>query len=95
MSTPLTKLAIFATLGLGAVAVAASVGGMEPNPKRRAGQKFGPLTLKESRGETESGEARWLVSCEKCGEAVLAHRACGACGHYKGRKVKAVKTAAS
>jgi large subunit ribosomal protein L32 len=29
-----------------------------------------------------------LVACEKCGEPSLAHRACGACGHYKGRKIK-------
>ena len=27
-----------------------------------------------------------LVSCENCGEAKLAHRACPSCGHYKGRK---------
>jgi len=32
-----------------------------------------------------------LVKCEHCGEAVLPHRACAACGFYKGRKVKAVK----
>ena len=30
-----------------------------------------------------------LVGCEKCGEPTLPHRACGACGLYKGRKVKA------
>ena len=34
-----------------------------------------------------------LASCEKCGEPTLPHRACGACGHYKGRRVKAVKPA--
>jgi large subunit ribosomal protein L32 len=34
-----------------------------------------------------------LVSCEKCGEATLPLRACGACGFYKGRKVKATKAA--
>jgi large subunit ribosomal protein L32 len=36
-----------------------------------------------------------LVQCEKCGEATLPHRACAACGHYKGRKVKATKSPAS
>lgn len=36
-----------------------------------------------------------LVSCEKCGEPVLPHRACAACGNYHGRKVKAVKGAAA
>jgi large subunit ribosomal protein L32 len=34
-----------------------------------------------------------LVKCENCGEAALPHRACSACGHYKGRKVKATKAA--
>jgi large subunit ribosomal protein L32 len=29
-----------------------------------------------------------LIACEKCGEPSLPHRACGSCGHYKGRKVK-------
>jgi large subunit ribosomal protein L32 len=33
-----------------------------------------------------------LISCENCGEATLPHRACAACGYYKGRKVKATKT---
>ncbi|AKT39960.1 50S ribosomal protein L32 [Chondromyces crocatus] len=27
-----------------------------------------------------------VISCENCGEARLPHRACGSCGHYKGRK---------
>jgi len=34
-----------------------------------------------------------LVKCEHCGEAALPHRACAACGYYKGRKVKATKVA--
>ena len=34
-----------------------------------------------------------LVKCAHCGEATLPHRACGACGHYKARKVKATKVA--
>jgi large subunit ribosomal protein L32 len=33
-----------------------------------------------------------VVACANCGEATLPHRACGNCGHYKGRKVKATKT---
>jgi large subunit ribosomal protein L32 len=28
--------------------------------------------------------------CPKCKEPVLPHRACAACGHYKGREVVAV-----
>ncbi len=32
-----------------------------------------------------------LAKCPKCGEAVLPHRACKACGFYKGREVIAAK----
>ncbi|TLN17025.1 50S ribosomal protein L32 [bacterium] len=32
-----------------------------------------------------------LDSCPKCGESKLPHRACGACGTYKGREVIAIK----
>ncbi len=28
-----------------------------------------------------------FIPCPKCGEMTLPHRVCGACGHYKGRKV--------
>ncbi len=31
-----------------------------------------------------------LSKCPKCGEPVLSHRACKACGTYKGRTVLAV-----
>jgi large subunit ribosomal protein L32 len=33
-----------------------------------------------------------LIACANCGEAALPHRACGACGHYKGRKAKVTKS---
>jgi large subunit ribosomal protein L32 len=36
-----------------------------------------------------------LSACSHCGEATLAHRACGSCGYYAGRKVKATKTPAA
>jgi large subunit ribosomal protein L32 len=29
-----------------------------------------------------------IVPCPNCGEPVVPHRACGSCGHYKGREVK-------
>ena len=29
-----------------------------------------------------------LIPCANCGEPVVPHRACAACGHYKGRQVK-------
>jgi large subunit ribosomal protein L32 len=35
-----------------------------------------------------------LVACANCGEPVVPHRACAACGHYKGRAVKSTKTSA-
>jgi len=34
-----------------------------------------------------------IVPCPNCGEPVVPHRACAACGHYKGRPVK--RTAAA
>lgn len=34
-----------------------------------------------------------LSKCPKCGEPVLPHRACRACGTYKGRTVLAVQEA--
>jgi large subunit ribosomal protein L32 len=34
-----------------------------------------------------------IVACPNCGEATRPHRACGSCGHYKGKKAVAVKTA--
>ncbi len=32
-----------------------------------------------------------VMQCAKCKEPVLPHRACSACGHYKGREVIAVE----
>ena len=29
-----------------------------------------------------------VVTCPQCGENMLPHRACPACGQYRGRKVK-------
>ena len=34
-----------------------------------------------------------LSKCPKCGEPVLSHRACKACGYYKGRPAVAVEAA--
>ncbi len=33
-----------------------------------------------------------LTTCPHCGETIMNYRACGECGHYRGRKV--IKTAA-
>jgi large subunit ribosomal protein L32 len=32
-----------------------------------------------------------VIACANCKEPVLPHRACAACGHYKGREVVAVQ----
>ena len=29
-----------------------------------------------------------IIACPNCGEPSVPHRACAACGHYKGRAVK-------
>ncbi|QQR89139.1 MAG: 50S ribosomal protein L32 [Myxococcales bacterium] len=31
-----------------------------------------------------------LIPCPNCGDVTLPHRACGSCGHYKGREIVAV-----
>lgn len=33
-----------------------------------------------------------MTVCSNCGELVLSHRVCKACGHYAGKEVKAPKT---
>ena len=38
-------------------------------------------------------EVPGLVACPKCGALHLPHRMCPACGSYKGREVKVVKSA--
>jgi len=64
MSTSaLTKLALIGALGVGGVVLAASTGGMEPNVKRRAGQKVGRFLLVEPDGD----EGKWRAKCERCG----------------------------
>jgi large subunit ribosomal protein L32 len=47
-------------------------------------------TSKARRGQRRSHLALvpvCLGRCPKCGQAVLPHRVCGNCGHYRGRKV--------
>jgi large subunit ribosomal protein L32 len=33
-----------------------------------------------------------MVKCSKCGEYVLSHRVCKACGHYDGREIFKVES---
>ena len=32
-----------------------------------------------------------IVTCPKCGDMMVPHRVCPACGHYKGREIVAKK----
>ena len=34
-----------------------------------------------------------LIPCANCGEPAVPHRACAACGHYKGKEVVKAKKA--
>lgn len=34
-----------------------------------------------------------LIPCANCGEPAVPHRACAACGHYKGKEVTKAKKA--
>ena len=52
---------------------------------------------KTSHARTAQRKAQWLGAldapamraCSHCGESAMNHRACPACGHYKGSKVVA------
>jgi len=45
--------------------------------KSRQGQRRAHIYLKEPK----------FVKCKNCGEQILPHRVCFACGYYKNRKV--------
>lgn len=44
-------------------------------------------TKKRMRRTHLKKEARSIVSCPNCGEAIQPHRACTKCGFYKGKNV--------
>jgi large subunit ribosomal protein L32 len=52
-------------------------------------------TSKQRRNKRRSAHWKLAVpgmsACSKCGEMVLPHRMCKACGSYKGREVVAVE----
>lgn len=54
-------------------------------PKRRTSRSKRNMR----RANHDKVTAPQLIACANCGEPVLPHRACAACGHYKGREVKA------
>ncbi len=52
-------------------------------PKRK-----NPRSRRNSRrANHDKVDAPTLVSCPNCGDVMVPHRVCPACGHYKGKKV--------
>ncbi|MFP4158616.1 MAG: 50S ribosomal protein L32 [Desulfosalsimonas sp.] len=42
---------------------------------------------RDKRRTHQKTSAPGLTKCTQCGEAVMAHRACPECGHYRGRSI--------
>ena len=49
-------------------------------------------TRKNKRRSSYKKAAPTLVKCTNCGEMIAPHRACPACGFYKGKEVVSTKT---
>ena len=58
-------------------------------PKRRQSAR----KRDQRRAQHDKIKPTQYVTCDNCQAVVLPHRACGACGWYKGRQVIAVKGA--
>ena len=54
-------------------------------PKRRTSQSKRDMR----RAQHDKVVPPNLATCPKCGEPVLPHRVCAACGYYKGRRLRA------
>ena len=52
-------------------------------PKR----KTSPMKRDQRRAQHDKVSAPNLSACANCGDATLPHRACTACGFYKGRHI--------
>lgn len=52
-------------------------------PKRRTTR----AKRDQRRAQHDRVTAPNVNACANCGEVTLPHRICGACGHYKGRKI--------
>ncbi len=52
-------------------------------PKRRTTRSKRDMR----RANHDKVTAPTLVACPKCGDTMVPHRVCPACGHYKGREV--------
>jgi large subunit ribosomal protein L32 len=59
-----------------------------PVPKRRTSK-----SKKNKRRSHDALTAPQVIACPKCGEAIMPHRACRSCGHYRGRPVLPVDEA--
>jgi large subunit ribosomal protein L32 len=57
-----------------------------PNPKRRHSK-----ARRDKRRAHDALSQPATSLCSNCGEAKLPHRACGHCGHYRGRLVVQAK----
>jgi large subunit ribosomal protein L32 len=57
-----------------------------PNPKRRHSK-----ARRDKRRAHDALTQPATSVCPNCGEAKLAHRACGHCGYYRGRQIVHVK----
>lgn len=51
-------------------------------PKRRTSKR-----RKNIRRSHHQLDVRSQIRCSNCGSAVLPHRVCGNCGHYRGKDV--------
>ena len=49
-------------------------------------------TKKRMRRTHLKKDAPSIISCKNCGEPIAPHRACTACGNYKGKEVIKVET---
>ncbi len=56
-------------------------------PKRRTSRSKRNMR----RANHDKVTAPQLIACANCGEPSVPHRACAACGHYKGKAVKTLK----
>lgn len=52
-------------------------------PKRKTSRR----KRDQRRAQHDKISAPNVVPCPNCGDVMLPHRACPACGYYKGRKV--------
>ena len=52
-------------------------------PKRRPS----PMTRDQRRATHDKVTAPNVIPCPNCGDVMVPHRACPACGFYKGRQV--------